>query len=50
MGYAHDNGGDFLKIGEVLSPSDVELSWMKLQIHVDFIPHPYHMYKKILAP
>ena len=29
-----------------LSPSDVVMSWLRLQTPVKCIPHPYHMYTK----
>jgi len=37
-------GGGFWIIGVWLSPSDVVISWLRLQTPMDCIPHPYHMY------
>jgi hypothetical protein len=39
-------GGIFKKIGVWLSPSDVVMSWLRLQTPMKCIPHPYHMYTK----
>ncbi len=41
---------NFRKIGVGLSPSDVVMSWLRLQTPVDCIPHLYHMYTNVLAP
>jgi hypothetical protein len=42
-------GVDFGKIGVGLGPSDVVMSWLRLQTPVDCIPHPYHMYTKCFS-
>ena len=42
-------GVDFRKLGVGLSPSDVVMSWLRLQTPVDCIPHPYHMYTKCFS-
>ncbi len=39
-------GGGIWIIGVWLSPSDVVMSWLRLQTPMDCIPHPYHMYTK----
>ena len=44
------SGVDFRIIGVGPSPSDVVMSWLRLQTPMDCIPHPYHMYTKCLAP
>ena len=38
----------FMKIGVGWSLSDVVMSWLRLQTHLELecIPHPYHIYKK----
>ena len=41
--------GEFLEIWVRLSPSDVAMSWLRLQTPVDCIPHPYHMYTKCFS-
>ena len=38
------SGVDLRKIGLSPSPSDVVLSWLRLQTHLECIPHPFHMY------
>ncbi len=43
-------GGIFWKIGVWLSPSDVVMSWLRLQTPMKCIPHPYHIYKKCFSP
>jgi len=43
------SGVGFRKIGVGLSPSDVVMSWLRLQTPVDCIPHPYHMYIKCFS-
>jgi hypothetical protein len=40
---------DFRKIGVGLSPSDVVMSWLRLQTPVDYNPHPYHMYTQCFS-
>ncbi len=40
------SGVEFRKIGLSPSPSDVVMSWLRLQTHLESIPHPYHMYTK----
>jgi hypothetical protein len=40
---------DFRKIGAWLSPSDVAVSWLRLQTPIDCFPHPYWMYKKCFS-
>ena len=42
-------GVDFGKIGVGLSPSDVAMSWLRLQTPVDCIPHQYYMYTKCFS-
>jgi hypothetical protein len=37
-------GVDFKKIYVGPGPSDVVRSWLRLQTHVDCIPHPFLMY------
>ena len=44
------SGVDFWKIGVWLSPSDVVMSWLRLQTPVDCIPHPYNILQNLLAP
>ncbi len=41
--------GGFLEIWVGLSPSDVAMSWLRLQTPVDCIPHPYCMYTKCFS-
>ena len=43
------SGVDFRKIGVGLSPSDVVMSWLRLQTPLNCIPHPYHMYTKCFS-
>ncbi len=43
-------GVKFRKIGVWPSLYDVAVSLLRLQIPIDFIPHPYWMYTKCLAP
>jgi hypothetical protein len=40
------SGVEFRKIGLSPSPSDVVMSWLSLQTHLECIPHEYHMYTK----
>ncbi len=40
------SGVDFRKIGLSPSPSDVVMSWLRLQTHLECIPHQYLMYTK----
>ena len=42
-------GVDSWKIGAWLRPSDVVMSWLKLQTPIDCIPHPYHLYTRCLS-
>ncbi len=42
-------GGFFGKIGVGLSPSDLVMSWLRLQTPVDCIPHPYHIHTKCFS-
>jgi hypothetical protein len=42
-------GVDFRKIGVGLCPSGIVMSWLRLQTHVDCIPHQYYMYKKCFS-
>ena len=37
---------EFRKIGVGWSLSDVVMSWLRLQTHLESIPHPFHMYTK----
>jgi hypothetical protein len=39
-------GVSFWKNGERLSPSDVVVSWLRLQTTTDCIPHSQYMYTK----
>jgi hypothetical protein len=39
-------GADLVFFGVDLSPSDVVMSWSRLQQASDWIPHPYWMYAK----
>ena len=39
-------GADFGLLGVDLYPSDVVMSWLRLQEDSDWIPHPYWMYAK----
>jgi len=43
-------GVDFWEVGVWPSPSDIEMSWFLLQAHLECFPHPYHIYRKCLAP
>jgi len=43
------SGVDFSKIELSPSPSDVVMSWLRLQTHTDCIPHPCHMYTKCFS-
>ncbi len=43
------SGVNFWKIGVGLSPSDVVMSWLRLQTPIDCIPRPYHMYTKCFS-
>ena len=43
------SGVDFWKIGVGLSPSDVVMSWLRLQSPVDCIPHPFYIYAKCFS-
>jgi hypothetical protein len=38
------SGVDFRKIELSPSPSDVVMSWLRLQTRLEWIPHPCHMY------
>jgi hypothetical protein len=38
-------GEDFRKIGIGLSPNHVVMSWLRLQTHLESIPHPCHVNK-----
>ena len=40
------SGVDFRNIELSPSPSDVVMSWLRLQTHLECIPHPCHMYTK----
>ncbi len=42
-------GWIYKKLGEWLSPSDVVMSWLRLQTHLECISHPYHMYTKCFS-
>ena len=42
-------GVNFWKIGAWISPSDIVVSWLRLQTPIDCIPQPYWMYKSVLA-
>jgi hypothetical protein len=42
-------GGFWENLGRA-EPEDVAMSWLRLQTPVDYIPHPYHMFTKCLAP
>jgi hypothetical protein len=42
-------GLDFRKIGVGPSLSGVVMSWLRLQIHLESIPHQYHMYAKCFS-
>ncbi len=37
------------KLGLSPSPSDDVLSWLRLQTHLECIPHPFHMYTKYFS-
>ncbi len=43
-------GVNLRNIGISLSPSDVVMSWLRLQTPVDCIPHPYNILQNLLAP
>ena len=43
-------GVNFRKIGEWPSLYDVAVSCLRLLTLIDCIPHPYWMYKSVLAP
>ena len=43
------SGVDFRKIELSPSPSDVVMSWLRLQTRTDCIPHPCHMYTKCFS-
>jgi len=43
------SGVDFRKIELSPSPSDVVMSWLRLQTHLECIPHPCHMYTKCFS-
>jgi hypothetical protein len=43
------SGVDFRKIELSPSPSDVVMSWLRLQTRTDCIPHPNHMYTKCFS-
>ena len=45
--YAHMEGMDFRKIGAWRSPSEVVVSWLRLQTPKDCIPHLLDVYKVI---
>ena len=40
------SGVEFGKIGVGRGLSDVVMSWLRLQTHLESIPHPFHMYTK----
>jgi hypothetical protein len=42
-------GVDFRKIELSPSPSDVVMSWLRLQTRTDCFPHPWHMYTKCFS-
>jgi hypothetical protein len=42
-------GLDFWKIGVGRSLSDVVMSWLRLQTHLECIPHPFYMYTKCFS-
>jgi hypothetical protein len=42
-------GVDFRKIELSPSPSDVVMSWLRLQTRTDCFPHPCHMYTQIFS-
>jgi hypothetical protein len=42
-------GVNFRENGVWPSLYDVAVSWMRLQTHIDSIPHPYWMYTKCLS-
>jgi hypothetical protein len=35
---------EFRKIGVGWSLSDIVMSWLRLQTHLESIPHPFHLY------
>jgi hypothetical protein len=43
------SGVDFRKIELSPSPSDVVMSWLRLQTCLECIPHPYHMYTQCFS-
>jgi len=43
------SGVGFRKIGVGQSLSDVVMSWLRLQTHLECIPHPNHMYTKCFS-
>jgi hypothetical protein len=43
------SGVDFGKFELSPSPSDVVMSWLRLQTCLECIPHPYHMYTKCFS-
>ena len=43
------SGVDFRKIGVGRSLSGVVMSWLRLQTHLESIPHQYHMYTKCFS-
>ena len=43
------SGEDFRKIGVGRSSSDVVMSWLRLQTHLEFIPHPFYMYTQCFS-
>ena len=42
------SGVDFRKIELSPSPSDVVMSWLRLQTRLEYIPNPCHLYTKCL--
>ena len=43
------SGVEFRKIGVGRSLSDVVMSWLRLQTHLESIPHAFHMYTKCFS-
>ncbi len=43
------SGVDFREIELSPSPCDVVISWLRLQTHLECIPHPCHMYTKCFS-
>ena len=43
------SGEDFRKIGLGRSSSDVVMSWLRLQTHLESIPHPFYMYTQCFS-